>query len=85
MPRRNGTGPLGQGPRTGWGMGPCGGGMGWGRGFGKGFGCGFGRFWRFGSQVSPKDEKQMLEEEAGVLEDELKAVKERLSELKDQK
>ncbi|RJR31571.1 hypothetical protein C4569_01270 [Candidatus Parcubacteria bacterium] len=23
MPRYNGTGPMGQGPGTGWGMGPC--------------------------------------------------------------
>jgi len=72
MPRRDGTGPLGLGPRTGWGLGPCGG----------GFGRGFGRFWRFGSQVPPKDEKSILEEEAKILEDELKAVKDRLSELK---
>ncbi|MBS3779187.1 MAG: DUF5320 family protein [Desulfovermiculus sp.] len=26
MPRRDGTGPLGQGPKTGRGLGPCGGG-----------------------------------------------------------
>jgi hypothetical protein len=81
MPRYNGTGPRGQGTGTGWGMGPCGAGTGWGRGFGRGFG----RFWRFGSQITKKEEKEMLEGEAGVLEDELKAVKERLSELKGQK
>jgi len=69
MPRFNGTGPLGFGPGTGWGMGPC---------------RGFGRFWRFGSQVPQKDEKQMLEEEAKILGDELKAVKDRLNELKEQ-
>lgn len=28
MPRRDGTGPLGQGSRTGRGLGPCGGGSG---------------------------------------------------------
>ena len=27
MPRFNGTGPMGQGPGTGWGLGPCGSGM----------------------------------------------------------
>ncbi len=79
MPRRNGTGPCGMGAGTGRGLGPCGG------GFRRGFGCGFGRFWRFGSQVSPKDEKQMLENEAKGLEDDLRAVKERLSELNAQK
>ncbi|MDD2731656.1 MAG: DUF5320 domain-containing protein [Candidatus Pacebacteria bacterium] len=79
MPRRNGTGPLGMGAGTGWGLGPCG------MGFRRGFGGGFGRLWRFGYQVPPKEEKQMLEEEAKILEDDLKAVKERLSELKAQK
>jgi len=79
MPRFNGTGPLGSSPGAGWGLGPCG------MGFRRGFGRGFGRFWRFGSQVSPKDEKQVLEEEAKILEEDLKSVKERLSELSAQK
>jgi len=78
MPRFNGTGPGGLGPRTGWGLGPCGVGM----GFGREFGRGFGRFWRFGSQITRKEEKEVLEEEVEVLEDELKAIKTRLSELK---
>lgn len=78
MPKRDGTGPLGLGSRTGWGMGPCAGGIGWRGGFGRGFG----RFWKFGSQVSQKEEKQILEEEARILEGELKAVKDRLNELK---
>jgi len=58
MPGLNGTGPLGQGPKTGWGLGLCGTGanrtninarpfgFGWGRGFGfgrRGRGRGFGR------------------------------------------
>ena len=46
MPGMDGTGPLGQGPMTGKGFGPCGGGaggrgpigMGYGRGRGKGRG-----------------------------------------------
>lgn len=36
MPRYDGTGPLGFGPGTGWGLGPC----------GMGMRCGFG--YRFG-------------------------------------
>jgi len=71
MPGYDKTGPLAQGPRTGWGMGPCGGGM------------GFRRFWRFGSQVTEKKEKEALKEEAKSLEEELAAVKTRLAELKD--
>ena len=79
MPKHDKTGPLGQGPRTGWRMGPCGGGM----GFRRGCGRGFGRFWRFGSQVTQKEEREVLKEEAKSLEEELAAVKTRLAELKD--
>jgi hypothetical protein len=56
MPARDRTGPMRQGPRTGWGMGDCGGpedrtvgprgrgfGLGWGRAFGRGLGRGWGR------------------------------------------
>ena len=79
MPRQNGTGPWGMGAGAGWGLGPCCGGA------RRGFSGGFGRYWKFGSQVSPKDEKQVLEDEAKILEEDLKAVKERLSELNTQK
>jgi len=50
MPGFNATGPRGQGPGSGWGMGPCGaglrrgGGRNWGRGFGPGAGFGGGGF-----------------------------------------
>lgn len=43
MPRYDGTGPWGQGPGTGWGLGPCG--VGRRRGYGGGFGRGA---WGFG-------------------------------------
>lgn len=52
MPRYDGTGPWGQGPGSGWGLGPCGFGRrrGYGGGFGRGAGRGFGRGARgFGS------------------------------------
>ena len=77
MPRRDKTGPFGQGPATGLGMGYCAGETGWRRGFCRGFG----RFWRFGSRVTQKEEKDILEGEAKVIEDELKAIKTRLAEL----
>ena len=83
MPRYNGTGPLGFGPCTGWGMGPCGAGMGLRRGRGWG-GRGFGRFWGQ-PQITKKEETEMLTEKADVLEEELKAVKERITELKGKK
>jgi hypothetical protein len=78
MPRFDGTGPMGQGPRTGWGFGPCGGGMK--RGWGCRGGYGYGR--RF---VSPKNELAALEEEEKMLQEELNAIKEEKAALKDQK
>ncbi|MDD5753085.1 MAG: cytoplasmic protein [Candidatus Pacebacteria bacterium] len=68
MPKYDGTGPLGQGPGTGWGMGPC---------------CGYGMR-RGGRRFYTKqEEKELLEEEVKTLEEELQAIKERLAELKD--
>ena len=81
MPRFDGTGP--------WGMGPCGAGMGWRRGFGRGSGRGFGRrgFWgyQYQPQITKKEEKEILQDEVTDLEEDLKAIKARLAELKGQK
>ena len=76
MPRLDGTGPMGQGPMTGRGLGFCGGGarQGWGcRG-----GYGFRRF------ISPKNELAALEDEERMLEEELAAIKEEKAALKSQ-
>jgi len=81
MPRSNGTSPLGSGPGTGWGRGPCGGGIGWRRGCGRGW---FGRFWGQ-PKITEKEEADILEEDAEALEGELKVVKERLGQLKGKK
>lgn len=76
MPRFDGTGPLGYGPVTGWGMGFCR--LVRGRGFGwKNFKFGP-RFMR----LTKKDELENLEEEVKALEEELQAVKERIEEIK---
>jgi len=75
MPGFDNTGPNGQGPRTGKGMGPCGGGFG--RGHGRGFRCGLGRFFGFRG-LSKKEELEMLEQDA-------KDIETRVKELKDQK
>jgi len=60
MPGGDGTGPLGQGPMTGRGLGYCVGyaapGFTWGRGYGRGqgFGRGFGlRRWRRNPYINP--------------------------------
>ncbi len=81
MPRFDGTGPLGQGPRTGRGMGPCGGRMGrggWGGGYGSGFGFGGRQF------ISPKNELAVLKENQRALEEELAIVKEEIAALTNQ-
>ena len=77
MPRRDGTGPVGQGPRTGWGLGPCGGGM------RRGFGC-WGGGYGFRRFISPKNELVALEEEENMLKEELSAISEEKAALKDQ-
>ncbi len=78
MPRYNGTGPMGQGPRTGRGLGPCGLGLRRGWGCWGGYGFGFRRF------VSSKNEIAALEEEEKILEEELAAIHEEIAALKDQ-
>ena len=81
MPRYNGTGPAERGSGTGWGLGPCGGGTANGRrGTGRGQGLGWRRFW--GNFSAPSSSKK---EEAEILEKELKAIKSRLAQLRDQK
>ncbi len=79
MPRFDGTGPMSMGPRTGRGLGPCGGGMRRGWGCWGGYGYGFGRF------ISPKNELAALEDEEKILEEELAAIREEKAALKDQK
>jgi len=97
MPRGDGTGPAGQGPMTGRGMGYCAGfnapgymNGGFGRGMGRGFGRGFG--WRARAmQVMPiqqpviteKQEKQFLEQDLNALKEEMKEIEKRLKELKE--
>ena len=78
MPNLDQTGPTGLGPRTGRGLGHCGGGP-WSRGGYRG-GCGFG-FRRF---FSPKNEQTALENEKRMLEEELAAIEEELAALKAQ-
>lgn len=75
MPRYDQTGPMGQGPMTGRGMGPCGRGMGF--GYGRGLGRYAGR-----SYLSQQEEVEELEDEANDLEADLKALRQRITEIK---
>jgi len=89
MPRFDRTGPMGFGPVTGRGLGPCGGERGWRRGYGYGpgrfRGYGVGGYGLYQPRVTGKEEVEMLTDEAGGLEEELKSIKERLIELKGKK
>lgn len=84
MPGFDQSGPQGQGPMTGRGLGPCampvgrqGRGMGLGRGNGRGYGRFAGR-----SYLTKGEEVEDLEGEAKDLEADLKALKERIAEIR---
>ncbi len=91
MPRGDKTGPAGQGPMTGRGMGYCAGyaGPGYadspGRGMGRGFGAGRGRMMMPCQNYQPADEKNILESEKEALKSELEQVKDRLKQLESDK
>jgi len=78
MPQFDQTGPMGQGPMTGKGFGPCGLGLGWRRRFGMG--RGLGRYFRWNWPVSQNDQKQALVEYKKALEEELADVNKELEE-----
>ena len=76
MPAQDGTGPLGQGPLTGRGMGPCG--RGFGRGFRRGFGRGFGRNQPL--SLTKDQERKILEAELAEIEAEKAEIEKQLKE-----
>ncbi|NQV00766.1 MAG: DUF5320 domain-containing protein [Parcubacteria group bacterium] len=90
MPRLNKTGPQGQGPKTGRGLGSCAPDPKADRNFMRGFvfgcGCGrgFGRSW-FSYNPTVKEEKEMLTDEAEILKEEIKEIQKRLEDLKKKK
>ena len=79
MPKFDGTGPRGMGPRTGKGFGPCGQGLGWRRRFGGGRGIGKGLGWN--RPQTPKDQLKALDDYKKTLEEELKNVDKEKKEL----
>ena len=96
MPGFDGTGPMGQGPMTGRGLGRCTGfaggvglrrgfGFGMGRGFGRGLGrrFGMGRFWGAGYAYAPVAPAPVTpEEEKSVLTNQISALENQLEYLK---
>ena len=79
MPGFDGTGPLGLGPKTGWGFGPCGLGLAWRRRFGPG--RGLGRYFRWRWPQTKEEQKKALAEYRKALEEELEDVKKEEEEL----
>ena len=87
MPTRDGTGPLGQGPLTGRGLGPCGAGIGFRRGFGRGIGRGRGL--ALGccpvanqADLTAEEEKKILAAELKELDSDKVEIQKRLKALK---
>ncbi|MBU0572797.1 DUF5320 domain-containing protein [Patescibacteria group bacterium] len=82
MPKYDGTGPRGMGPRTGRGFGPCGLGLGWRQRFGGE--RGMGRYFNWNWPQTPKDQLEALDDYKKALEEELEDVsKERVELSKD--
>lgn len=78
MPRFDGTGPMGAGPGTGRGLGPCGYGLGWRSWRRSGFNRGLCRYFGWNKPQTRDEEvkalndyKEALEEELGDVEKEL--------------
>ena len=83
MPFRDGTGPSGQGPRTGRGAGNCAGQGGAGRFGSRGLGRGGrGRGLGRGLGIAPEQERSWLENQVQSLQAVLQSITERLDALK---
>lgn len=90
MPRCNRQGPLGQGPMTGRGLGPCGcavtkgnyfsGGRHMGEGYGMHIGRNFNRF-SYQPELTMEQQKELLSEKKAILENEIANLQKNLDEL----
>ncbi len=79
MPGYDGTGPLGKGPMTGRGFGPCGLGLGWRKRFGAG--RGLGRYFDWNWPATREDQEKALAEYKKALEEEMEDVEKELADL----
>ncbi|WP_303862207.1 DUF5320 domain-containing protein [Alkalibaculum bacchi] len=86
MARRDGTGPMGIGPKTGRGLGSCIGGnaLKYGTGLAMGLGfacrCGFGRGFAV-DQTSSKTQKELLHKQKELLQNRLEVIDKQLGNL----
>lgn len=79
MPKYDGTGPMGAGPGTGRGFGPC---FGFGTAHLHHHNRGLGRFFRWGWPQDKGDQKKVLAGYRKALEEELEDVKKEEEDLK---
>ena len=92
MPGRDGTGPYGEGPLTGRGLGPCGRGLAFRGGLGRGFGRGFGfrrvpAYPAYGYEpveITKEQKIKVLETERAEIEAELKELEKEIQAIKNE-
>lgn len=84
MPNKDKTGPIGMGPLTGRGLGPCGRSLkrAFGFGYGRDFGRGLGRFFGWNQPQTAQEQKQALIDYQKALEEELQDVQKEVKNLK---
>ena len=87
MPAFDKTGPQGQGPMTGRGMGPCGKGLGMRKGFGRcrGYGRGLGRYFGWNAPQTKEEKIENIQAYKKALQEEMEDIEKELSSLQKQK
>jgi hypothetical protein len=81
MPALDKTGPQGQGPMTGRGLGPCGRGLGMRMGFGRGYRRGLCRYFGWNTPQTKEEELEDVRTYKKALQEELEDVEKELSDL----
>lgn len=86
MPGFDKTGPQGQGPMTGKGFGPCGGGGGFRMGFGRcrGYGKGLGRYFGWNAPQTKEEKLEDIQAYRKALQEEMEEVDKELTDLQKQ-
>lgn len=84
MPAFDKTGPQGQGPMTGRGMGPCGGGRRMGFGRCRGYGRGLGRYFGWNAPQTKEEKVEDVQAYKKALQEEMEEVEKELADLQKQ-
>jgi len=79
MPALDKTGPQGQGPMTGRGLGPCGRGMRMGFGRGRGYGRGLGRYFGWNAPQTKEEKLEDIKSYQKALQEEMEEVDKELT------